>query len=123
MTDRPSAILLVMGDLQNLDVMSDFISKMGYTPVKVDSLRMFASTVNLKKELGLALVDLTGFDKSIWEVCSGLNEMNVPTLVIAPKYGAALQRESICRGASGFLIKPLRVRELSALIKQMLPQK
>ena len=112
-----------MSHAENLEIMSDFIAKIGHTPIKVDSVRMFTSNVDLKREVGLALVDLTGFDKSIWDVCSRLHEMNVPMLVIAPKYSAALARESIGMGASGFVIKPLVMRELSALIEQMLSQK
>lgn len=112
-----------MSNPQNLDIMSEFIAKLGYTPVKANSLTQFNSTVDMKQELGLALVDLTGFDRSVWDVCSRLHEMNVPMLVISQKHNAAFERESIGRGASGLLVKPLVMRELSALIEKMMSQK
>ena len=112
-----------MSNLQNLDIMSDFVAKLGYAPVRVDSPKMVNTPLDLKQELSLALIDLTGFDKSVWDFCSRLHEMNVPMLVIAPKYNSSFETESIGRGASGLLIKPLVMRELSALIQKMLSRK
>lgn len=123
MTDHAGTILMVMSNRQNLDIMSEFIVRLGYTPMKVDSLNQFKPTLDLKQQLLLALIDLTGFDKSVWDFCSRLHEMNVPMLVIAPKYNSSFETESIGRGASGLLIKPLVMRELSALIQKMLSRK
>ncbi|MCB0054670.1 MAG: hypothetical protein KDE24_34575, partial [Caldilinea sp.] len=68
----------------------------------------------------LALVDITGFDPSIWSRCARLHDANTPLLVISPRQSAAIQQESALHGAHGLLVKPLVMRELSTLIRRLL---
>lgn len=108
-----------MNNHRNLELMGEFLLKLGYAPVMVACLEDFDSALDSRTEISLALVDLTGFDRTIWDTCSRLHEQNIPLLIISPKYNLAFERESISRGASGILVKPLIMRELTSLIQQM----
>ena len=71
---------------------------------------------------GLALVDIAGFDRAIWERCEGLRHHKIPFLVLSPRQSAAIQQASLTHGARGVLIKPLVVRELLGLIRSLLEE-
>jgi hypothetical protein len=40
----------------------------------------------------LALVDITGFDRTIWERCEGLRHHKIPFLVLSPRQSASIQQ-------------------------------
>jgi DNA-binding response OmpR family regulator len=67
----------------------------------------------------LALVDIAGFDRTVWERCEALRQHKIPFLVLSPRHSAALQQASFTHGASGVLIKPLLVRDLLGLIASL----
>jgi DNA-binding response OmpR family regulator len=73
--------------------------------------------------VGLALVDISGFDSSIWSYCERLRASTIPFLVIVPKQNFAIQREILAHGAQGVLVKPLVVKELMGLIANFLRDK
>ena len=68
----------------------------------------------------MALVDITGFDQSIWLRCEQLRSKHRPFLVISPRQSAAIQQASLSHGAKGVMIKPLVVKELIGLVQGML---
>ncbi len=73
------------------------------------------------KPIKLALLDIAGFDKTIWGPIEDLHSRGIPFLLISA--GSAnrdeVQREGANRGAEGVLIKPLIGKELLHLIKQL----
>lgn len=68
----------------------------------------------------LALIDITGFNSSIWAKCEYLSDKNIPSLIITSKHNAFITKESISHGASGVLVKPLIMHELLQLIKKLI---
>ena len=68
----------------------------------------------------MALIDISGFDSSIWTVCQQLCEQEIPFLVISPRHQVAIQQASIAHRALGLLKKPLAMREFSQLIRELL---
>jgi len=66
------------------------------------------------------LVDIAGFDHRIWEYCDRLRKQNIPFLVLSPKQNVAIQQQSFVHGASSMLTKPLAIKELFLLIRNLL---
>jgi DNA-binding response OmpR family regulator len=60
----------------------------------------------------MAIIDVSGFDESIWEVCCRMHEARIPFIIIAPQRSPVIQRNSMNHGAAGLLVKPLSTREL-----------
>jgi DNA-binding response OmpR family regulator len=118
----PSLILAVDRNRRNLSLLDQLLGKEGY------QLRTAATPDELDRalaapgEIGLALVDITGFDRSIWERCEVLRVQKIPFLVLSPKQSTALQQASLTYGARGVLIKPLVVKELLGIIRSLLEE-
>jgi DNA-binding response OmpR family regulator len=117
--DNP-LILAVDRNERNLELLAQFLGKEGYQIFKASSLEALEQALTNSKEIDLALVDIAGFDRSIWECCDCLRAQNIPFLVLSPKQNVAIQQQSFAHGASGMLIKPLVIKELLLLIRSLL---
>lgn len=87
----------------------------------MDDFDRFLNTFHSKRDIGLALIDVTGFDASIWERCSQLHNATIPFVTIArahhPDGGRELIRNSHTAGARHTLTKPLRKQQLLTLVR------
>jgi DNA-binding response OmpR family regulator len=117
-----AAILLVNRNQRNLELLAEFLGKEGYALYTASSLEEFDQALAEENDVGVALVDITGFDQSIWQRCEQLRSRKKPFLVVSPRQSAAIQQASLSHGAKGVMIKPLAVQELMGLIKSMLEE-
>ena len=117
-----AAILLVNRNQRNLELLAEFLGKGGYALSTASSLEEFDQALAEENDVGVALVDITGFDQSIWERCEQLRSRKKPFLVVSPRQSAAIQQASLSPGAKGVMIKPLVVQELMGLVKSMLEE-
>ena len=113
-------ILAVDRNHRNLELLSQFLGREGYQTRMAATLEEFDQALAAISDIGLALVDIAGFDRTIWERCEGLRHHKIPFLVLSPRHSAAIQQASLTHGAHGVLIKPLIVKELLGLIGSML---
>ena len=117
-----SVILAVDRNHRNLELLSQFLGREGYQTRTAATLEEFDQVLAEADGIGLALVDIAGFDRNIWERCEGLRHHKIPFLVLSPKHSVTLQHVSLTHGAHGVLIKPLIVKELLALISSLLEE-
>ncbi len=113
-------ILIVSVNRRNLELLAQVLEGEGYSTCAVSETRALDEVLREPAGIALALLDLAGFDASIWERCERLRQGNVPYLIISPSRSAALEREGLSRGARGILVKPLAIRELIGLIHDLL---
>ena len=78
-------ILTVDRNERNLELLAQFLGKAGYQTLPVSSLEEFARALEQVDGLGIALVDISGFDRSIWSYCEQLSDKGVPLLVVSPR--------------------------------------
>jgi DNA-binding response OmpR family regulator len=121
MTDK-SFILAVDHNPRNLELLSQFLGKAGYQTILAASMEEFDQATAREEAIGLALVDIAGFDSRIWNCCEKLRDRNIPLLIISPKQSAAIQETSISHGAQGVLIKPLVIKELLGVIRSLMEE-
>ena len=107
-----ATILLVVKLAANLAILADTLARQGYATERVESLEALDRYLEQGVWPALALVDISGFDPSIWARCSRLAQGSTPFLVISPRESPVLRRESLSCGASGVLIKPLGIGNL-----------
>jgi DNA-binding response OmpR family regulator len=117
-----AVILAVDHNRRNLELLSQFLGQEGYQTRTASSLEEVDQLLDQADEIRLALVDIGGFDRRIWERCQRLREQHIPFLVLSPKQSAALQQASVSAGARGMLVKPLVVRDLLGLIRSLLEE-
>ena len=116
------AILTVDRNPRNLELLGQFLQKEGYMTLPVSTLENFKAVLDQAEDMGLALVDISGFDRSIWAYYERLSDRGVPLMIISPRQIGEIQKESIMRGARGVLFKPLVVKELIKIVRKMLLQ-
>lgn len=119
MKDNP-LILAVDRNHKNLELLTQFLGKEGYQVLAVSSIEEFEQALMHSKEIDLALVDIAGFDRRIWEVCDRLRTENIPFFVLSHKQNVAIQQESLTHGARSMLVKPLVIKELLGIIRSLL---
>ncbi|HEY9669636.1 MAG TPA: response regulator [Coleofasciculaceae cyanobacterium] len=113
-------ILAVDRNQRNLELLAQFLGKEGYQVLKANSLEEFHQSLTNLQDIDLAMVDIAGFDRRIWDYCQRLRDQKVPFFVLSPKQSTALQNESLARGARSVLVKPLVVKELLGIIHSLL---
>ena len=112
-------ILLVACNQRNLELLAQFLIKNGYQTKCVNDLQHFEWILEASFEYGLAMVDISGFSKDIWNCCEKLSSKNIPLLMIAPQKGQHIQHESLAHGAKGVLYKPLVIKELLGTVSEL----
>jgi len=115
-----TSILTVGSNRANLELLSQQLLKEGYEVLSVASLEELDQTIQEKKNITIALIDLSGFDERIWDRCEELREAKIPFIVISPQRSPIIQRDSMKHGASGLLVKPLSIKELLEYIHTLL---
>jgi len=113
-------ILTVDSNRRNLELLNQFLNKEGYETIGVSSLEELARQLSELPEIKLVMLDIAGFDRTIWERCEQLQNQQIAFLVISPKQSATIQVQSLASGARSMLVKPLGMRQLLALIKSLL---
>lgn len=115
-------LLLAAGlNPRNLDLLAGVLHKAGYEVLVAGSLVEIDRAVNLDVP-NLALIDLGGFDRRIWERCERLRDLGVPLLVMSARQSAEIQQESLAHGAQSFMVKPLVIKELLKLVEILLQE-
>ena len=113
-------ILTVDHNQRNLELLAQFLGKEGYQTYPVATLEEFEAALDETDNLSLALVDISGFDRHIWEYCERLSDKGVPLLILSPKHIAHVQEDGLSHGAQGVLFKPLAVKELTNMIHSIM---
>ncbi|UFS71390.1 response regulator [Geomonas sp. RF6] len=117
MSGSRGAVLIVGSNRRNQDILFNFITSLGYAVSRADSLEDLDAALTTGCQSGFALVDITGFDRAIWERCTRLNADDIPLLVISPRQSSEVTKLGIAHGAQSVLAKPLVMRELADTIR------
>lgn len=122
MKENP-VILAVDKNQRNLELLAQFLGKEGYQVMKANSLEALEQALKSVEEIDLAMIDIAGFDRRIWNCCQHLREQKIPFFILSPKQSTALQNESLAYGARSMLVKPLVVKELLGIIHSLIGEK
>jgi DNA-binding response OmpR family regulator len=113
-------ILTIDRNQRNLELLRRFLRKEGYETLSVSTFEEFDQLPGQSETFGLALIDISGFDRRIWILCEKLTEQGVPLLVISPQQVPQIQQESLAHGARGVMYKPLILKQLIHMIQVMM---
>ena len=113
-------ILTVERNLRNLELLNKFLADKGFRTVSAASIEELDQRLTETEPIALALVDLAGFGKDLWDRCGQLRHSGVPFLVISPQPASSAQRAGLAHGASGVLVKPVVVKDLVGMIRNLM---
>ena len=120
MNSHPPRVLAVGMNARNLQLLGEFLNARGCRSMTAQGLSALDEILETESDIALALVDITDFAEGIWQRCRAMHEAGIRLLVISPRICTQTQARSALHGARGMLVKPLAMRELTALIQAML---
>lgn len=120
MTAATVKVLLVGTQLRNLELLAKFIEKLGYYSLWAQGLDQLDKILEAEEVIDLVLIDVTGFDESIWQRCQCFHKKGSRMLIISHHHSLMLQKQGIALGVSSVLVKPLAMLELTELIRALL---
>ena len=115
-----SIVLVVDSNRSNQELLSQQLGQAGYQILTAASLEELDQAIQGKEKIALSLIDVSGFDRYIWERCEELHKAKTPFIVISARRSPTIQRHSMEHGASGLLVKPLDFKDLLEYIHTVL---
>ncbi|MCX7823306.1 MAG: response regulator [Syntrophobacterales bacterium] len=113
-------ILVLDSNRKNLELIDQLLSRGGYQVIKISNLEEADRIIEESSCIELALVDISGFGEAIWERCKRLHSLNIPFLIISPRYNPEIQRSGIKYGARGILPKPIIIKHFFRSIRDII---
>lgn len=118
----PALILIVGTQERNLALLDSFLAGLGYRCKQALGMAAMDQLLAADVNFDLALLDITGFDASIWQRCQMLHDRSVPFIIISPRQRLGLQQQGLEHGARSLLVKPVAMRELAGLVRGLLSE-
>lgn len=117
----PRTILAVDRNPRNLQLLMQVLDSQGFSTLAVPDLAQLDATLAQADPIGLALVDVDGFDTAIWERCRRLRERNIGVLVLVGRHAVrAVQIQGARCGAQAVLPKPMSSKLLSEMVCKLM---
>jgi DNA-binding response OmpR family regulator len=118
---QPGPILAVDRNPRNLQLLTEVLDSTGFSALPVPDLAQLDEALAQASPIGLALVDVDGFDPAIWERCRQLHDRHVEVLVLVGQRAIPLARVQSARcGARAVLPKPLSPKLLAELVRGLM---
>ena len=122
MTCQPArSILAIDRNPRNLELLMNILDSTGFPAVPVPDIAQLDAALAEECPIGLALVDVDGFEPAIWDRCRRLHERHVEVLVLVGRHAISSVRLECARcGAHTVLPKPLSPRLLADIVRSLL---
>lgn len=104
-------ILIVEHNRRNIELITEFLSNDGYEVMSAATMEELDVLLKTPRIIGLAIIDLVGFDNSIWNRSEILRTEEIPFILVSPR-----KISSLGRGERSVLLKPLVVKEMLSLV-------
>jgi len=115
-----SIILVFDSNRSNQELLSHQLGQAGYQILTAANLEELDQAIRGKEKIALSLIDISEFDRHIWERFEELHKAKTPFIVISARRSPTIQRHSMKNGASGLLVKPLDFKDLLEYIHTVL---
>ncbi|MDJ0635085.1 MAG: hypothetical protein QNJ34_17980 [Xenococcaceae cyanobacterium MO_188.B29] len=128
MRNEKYSLLVLSINKRNLELLTQVLEQSNYKVIAVGNYVELEQGLSNSATLDLALIDLAGCDQAmpasyadrqIWSYCEQLQAANIPFLTFTPQYNRAVEQNSLARGASSVLVKPLVIKNLLLLISSL----
>lgn len=117
----PRSILVVDRNPRNRQLLLECLAGSGYEMRCAADLAQLDEALARPEPIGLALVDVDGFDLAVWERCRRLHERKVAVLVVVGRCAVSdVQFHGLQCGACAVLAKPLSWKRLAQMVRGLL---
>ena len=108
-------ILLFVKSPGNRKVISACIEEEGYHCLPVQSNEQMEECLS-QPQNRLALVDASGYGKSVWRLCERLHDHQIPFIVLSPQESLVSSSRAAVYGAVSVIQKPVAKNALMQLL-------
>ena len=115
-----ATIVMVDHNSRNRALLSDLLAARGYTPLSVGDLSDLQQLLERDQVIDLALVDVSGFGREVWDSIGELGRLGIPFFVVSHRWTPNVQQACLARGGLAVLVKPLVPNDLMQLIQNAL---
>lgn len=117
----PRSILVVDRNPRNLQLLLECLAGNGFETLCAGDLAQFDEALAHAGSIGLALVDVDGFDLAVWDRCRWLHERKIDVLVVGGRRAIPfVQARGLSCGARAVLPKPLSPKRLAQMVRGMM---
>ncbi len=110
-------IVLVMNGRGNIQVMEKVLSENGITSVAITGEEELEEA--MQDDISAALIDITGLGDSAWRICTSLQAIDIPFVVLSTPRELGKGSESLTYGARSVLQKPVAKDALLGLMRSI----
>lgn len=116
---QPIVVLVLSLNRRNLELLTQVLEQAHYQAIAINNYTELEVALCNCAAFNLALIDLAGCDRQIWDYCEQMRSANIPFLTFTPRYNCVVERDSLEHGASSVLVKPLVIKNLLLLINSL----
>lgn len=116
-------ILIVDKNQTNIELLKTFLSKNSFESLAASDYESLDNIIHTKKAVHLVLMDIVGFDVTIWKYCQHFNSIQIPILILSSVQNPLMNKEIMKHGAKGVLQKPVNLRDFLDLLISMTDEK
>lgn len=104
----------------NFLVLSRFLEKLNMKTMGVQDLSKVEVILKSGQIVSVAIIDVTGFDHTIWDTCAELKKRDIPMLILSPGNNSKILKECYEKGSINIFKKPVMMRQLAECIKSLI---
>jgi DNA-binding response OmpR family regulator len=121
MSSKP-VILALNRNPKNLEILTKILKEEGYDVMGALNQQELEEFTSSTEKIDMAILDISGFNKTIWDSCEHLRVKKIPFLVLSPHQQKTVEKQGMLSGAKGVMTKPLAIKELLFIIKNMIDE-
>jgi DNA-binding response OmpR family regulator len=121
MSSKP-IILALNRNPKNLEILTKILKEEGYEVMGALNPHELEEFTSSTEKIDIAILDISGFNKTIWDSCELLRVKKIPFLVLSPHQQKTVEKQGMLSGAKGVMTKPLAIKELLIIIKNMIDE-
>lgn len=103
----------------NFRVLAGFLQKLNINAVRLQNFYELDKVLASAGKISVAIIDLSGFDDGIWDICKILRHKGIPMLVISHKGNIGFNVETE-RSVKGVFRKPVLMKEFADCIRSLI---
>ncbi len=112
MTSKELPILIIDKNQPISSTLADELRSLGYRTLTISNLEELDKIIDAGNRFLLSVVNLSGFDDTIWERCDRIRSGKTPCIAITPQRSSTTLRETIIHGVDALLVYPVSIKEI-----------
>ncbi|WP_241692941.1 response regulator [Haloarcula limicola] len=112
-------VLALSKKRRNLELLADLLEDVSTEVSVATEVDEFEALLTEHGEISMAVIDIDGFTRDIWDRSERLREAGIPVLVLTMSAPSDIREEAMRHGAQRILEKPIEKATLRATVRTL----